>query len=192
MKAIEKCRAGVRFEKHHAMTLPLSFVIDMCSKKRTRSQSKDIDYYMSIWNRAGRGPAPISVGSFIRSAKEWAESNLEELEDILMNRSTASAVTWATRNGRLLNEKKFMELCRNTELGRKHWAKYCYTFMIIPENHAEIMLEATFGNSANSKEYVKKIQRAKRKCRSFIIQLMKSDGVSENDLIRTLLEKLET
>lgn len=186
-------KTDLKFERFHAETLPLHIVMDMCSPGRYMPAGSR--HY--LWLRTSEGGRKSNdhqaVDRFILSAKAWAKENGPELESILMGRSTSAPVVWASKNGRLAKEKEFMELCRQTEKGRKHWIQYCHKFTIIPENHGEILLEVAFGDqSRKGKEYLKKMQKTKRKCLSFVRMLMGSEGMNPGEPIQKLLERLES
>lgn len=188
-------KTNLKFERSHAETLPLHIVMGMCSPGRLSSGHR---HYLWAWmSRESReclvGDDYQAVNRFILSAKAWAKENGPELESILMARSTSAPVVWAAKNGRLVKEKEFMELCRQTEKGRKHWIQYCHKFTIIPDNHGEILLEVAFGDqSRKGKEYLKKMHKTKRKCLSFVRMLMGSEGMLPEEPIQKLLEKLDS
>jgi hypothetical protein len=176
---------NIKFERHFADTLPLHIVMDMCSPGRVSAACRQ---YLFLWSELN---SPKGIDHFVSSAKLWAKNNREELESVLMSRSTSAPVVWASKNGRLLKEREFMELCRQTPKGRKHWIQYCHQFTLVPENLTEITLEVAFGEqSRRGKEYIKKIQKTKQKCLAFIRTLMESEGIKSEDTIQRLIERL--
>jgi hypothetical protein len=185
-----------KFERSHAETLPLHIVMDMCSPGRHMPAGSRQYLWSLKFHETGEclvGDDYQAVNRFVLSAKAWAKENGPELESILMGRSTSAPVVWAAKNGRLAKEKEFMELCRQTEKGRKHWIQYCHKFTIIPENQGEILLEVAFGDhSSKGKEYLKKMQKTKSRCLSFVRMLMESEGIGPGEPIEKLLERLES
>lgn len=187
------------FGAEHAKTLPLELTLELCARGKT-TWTTGIKLRRFVFKETAGDPRDTELKrkNFTESAFQWAKTNRHELEAILIERSTRVAFKFSTEINKrmsLENERTFQEDCYRQKNTIQWWLKYCEHFKIIPENHAQIVIETAFGkqddkNQAASKRYISVLEDTKNKTLDFILEIMKSESLNEHNTIKELIEKL--
>ena len=123
---------------------------------------------------------------------DWATRNPKDLEILLAKRSPRVACNYAIRliQKRLCPEAEAILAEKKNSRKQKGYVRYCTNFQIIAQNIEQITLEACYGDSEVSKEYIKKIKEARTRCKELIDQIIKHDKISDEISVKELLEIL--
>jgi hypothetical protein len=153
-----------------------------------------------IWTGSGYSMGEDSKDSFKKAQqimREFCSLSDEEVEDMLVSRSVVEASRYSikVKNQRLLPgpEGKFLERCKGMKSRTSSLLSYCGHWDIMPENMTEITMIAGFegGNRGRMGEiFIKKLTANKRKCKELLAQIMKLEGIAENEPISTIMARL--
>lgn len=121
----------------------------------------------------------------------------QEVENLLVSRSTLDATRYSIGvKGERLHpevEKVLLERCKGKKSRINALLTYCGHWDIMPENMTEITMIAGFEGGRRGKigkDFIKKLTVNKRKCRELLAQIMKLEGIGEDEPIRRIMERL--
>lgn len=121
-----------------------------------------------------------------------------EIENLLVSRSVVEATKYSIKTkGQRLEpdvEKAFLERCKGKKSRLSSLMNYCGHWGIMPENMTEITLVAGFEGGRRGevgKGFIKKLTAEKKKCRDLIAQIMKLEGIGEDEPIKKIMESLK-
>jgi hypothetical protein len=120
-----------------------------------------------------------------------------EAETALVNRSVTEAAKFSikAKNQRLYPdvENLLMEKCKGKKSRLNALLTYCGHWGLVPDNMTEITIIAGFEGGRRGdlgKEFMRKLAANKKHCRELLEQIMKMDGISENEPITKIMERL--
>lgn len=129
--------------------------------------------------------------------REFCSEDDGELEILLVSKSTLDAANYSIRyKGERLQpdaENLFLERCKGKKSRFNALLTYCGKWDIMPENMTEVTMVAGFEGGRRGKigaDFIKKLSANKRKCRELLAQIMKLEGIGEDEPIRTIMERL--
>jgi hypothetical protein len=129
--------------------------------------------------------------------RKFCEMTDAEVEGLLVSRSTLDAAHYSIRYKRSrldpAVEREFMEKCKGKKSRMNALVTYCGKWEIMPENMTEITMIAGFEGGRRGRigsDFIKKLAENKRKCRDLLTQIMKLEGIDENEPITKILERL--
>lgn len=121
----------------------------------------------------------------------------DEVDMALVSKSVTEAAKFSVKvKGQRFSpevEKVFFERCKGKKRTLNALLTYCGKWGLMPENMTEITLVAGFEGGYRGelgKEFMKKLAENKRQCRDFLVQIMKMDGIGEDEPIAKLMERL--
>lgn len=163
----------------------------------TRNNLGSMGYLSDDKNeREAQLQAATKARDFMRDFCRMSES---DVESILVSKSTLDAANYSIKfkNERLASEaeKLFLERCKSKKSRLNALLMYCGKWDIMPENMTEITIIAGFEGGRRGekgKEFMKKLAVNKRKCKELLAQIMKLEGIAENEPISKIMERLET
>ena len=152
------------------------------------------------WDGSGYKMDVGSMDSFKKSQdlmREFCSLTDDEVEDILVARSVAEASRYSikVKQERLLPgpESRFLERCKGMKSRISSLMSYCGHWDIMPENMTEITMVAGFDGGRRGKmgeAFIKKLTANKRKCRDLLAQIMKFEGIGEDEPIKAIMARL--
>ena len=133
----------------------------------------------------------------VKFMREFCSMSDEEIETIIVSRSTLDAANYSTRvkKERLSPsvEKTFMERCKGKKSRMNALLSYCGHWGLVPENMTEITIVAGFEGGRRGRigaNFIKKLDENKKKCGELLAQIMKLEGISEEEPIKKIMERL--
>lgn len=121
----------------------------------------------------------------------------DEMERALVEKSVAEAAKYSikVKNKRFSPEveRLFLERCKGKKSRLTSLMSYCGKWGIIPENMTEITLVAGFEDGRRGdlgKEFIERLSEYKAKCKEMLAQIMKIEGIGEDESIATIMGKL--
>jgi hypothetical protein len=121
----------------------------------------------------------------------------EEVERILLSRSTLDLARYSikVKGERLVPsvEREFLEKCKGKKSRINALLSYCGHWEIMPENMTEITMVAGFEGGRRGRigsEFMKKLAENKRRCKDLLTQIMKLEGISEEEPISKIMARL--
>lgn len=187
----------------------------MRMRKRYGSSDRIGNYINNAWflepafkHLTGRRPSwgwskPIPEGDVEFAEKsreimrEFCSEDDGELESLLVSKSTLDAAKYSiSYKGQRLQpdaERIFLERCKGKKSRINALLTYCGKWDIMPDNMTEITLVAGFEGGRRGRigaDFIKKLSANKRKCRELLAQIMKLEGIGEDEPIRTIMERL--
>lgn len=129
--------------------------------------------------------------------REFCALTDSEIELALVSKSVTEASKFSVKvKGARFEpevEKVFFERCKGKKRTLNALLTYCGKWGLMPENMTEITLVAGFEGGYRGelgKEFMKKLAENKRRCRDFLAEIMKMNGISESDPISKIMEQL--
>lgn len=129
--------------------------------------------------------------------REFCRMSDQEVEGLLVARSTLDATKYSIsiKGGRLHPEveKVLLERCKGKKSRMSALLTYCGKWEIMPENMTEITMVAGFEGGRRGRigtEFMKKLAANKRKCKDLLAQIMKLEGIGEDEPIKRIMERL--
>jgi hypothetical protein len=129
--------------------------------------------------------------------REFCSMSDEEVENLLVSRSTLDATKYSVsvKGERLCPtvEATFLERCKGKKSRMNAMLSYCGKWDIMPENMTEITLVAGFDGGRRArigKDFLKKLESNKRRCKELLTQIMKLEGISEEEPISQIMARL--
>ena len=120
-----------------------------------------------------------------------------ELEELLVARSTLDAANYSIKiKGSRLEqgpERELLERCKGKKSRLNALLTYCGKWDIMPDNMTEITMVAGFEGGRRGRigsDFIKKLAENKRKCRALLSQIMKLEGIGEDEPIKRIMERL--
>lgn len=129
--------------------------------------------------------------------REFCSLSDLEVENILVNRSVSESARYSikVKHERLLPEAEatFLERCKGMKSRTSSLLSYCGQWEIMPENMTEITMVAGFDGGRRGKmgeDFMKKLAANKRRCRDLLAQIMRLEGIGEDEPIKTIMARL--
>lgn len=196
-------------------SLPSTLLYSM-ARYRWKYGRKDLETYIkNIWfvdpiykHKTGHRPR-WGYGSTIPDAdlevvkgcqalmREFCTLSDLEVETLLISKSTLDAAKYSVKHKgeRLVPEAeaKFLELCKGRKSRLNALLTYCGRWDMMPENMTEITLVAGFEGGRRGQigsDFMKKLSDNKRRCRELLAQIMKMEGIGEDEPIAKIMERL--
>lgn len=120
-----------------------------------------------------------------------------EVEELLVSRSTLDAANYSikVKKARLEQgpEREFLERCKGKKSRLNALLTYCGRWDIMPDNMTEITMIAGFEGGRRGRigtNFIKKLVENKRKCRDLLSQIMKLEGIGEDEPIKRIMGRL--
>lgn len=120
-----------------------------------------------------------------------------EVEKLLVSKSTLDAANYSIKikNRRLEPEaeRELLERCKGKKSRLNALLSYCGKWDIMPENMTEITMVAGFEGGRRGRigaDFMKKLAENKRKCKDLLAQIMNLEGISEDEPIKKIMERL--
>ena len=121
-----------------------------------------------------------------------------DVEMLLVSRSTLDAARYSIKvKGERLHpdvEAILMERCKGKKSRMNALLMYCGKWDIMPDNMTEITMVAGFEGGRRGRigaDFIKKLGENKRKCRDLLSQIMKLEGIGEEEPISKIMERLK-
>lgn len=121
----------------------------------------------------------------------------EGVERIILSRSTLDLSRYSTKvkGERLVPsvEREFLEKCKGKKSRINALLSYCGHWEIMPENMTEITMVAGFEGGRRGRigaDFMKKLADNKRRCKDLLAQIMKLEGIGEDEPIARIMERL--
>lgn len=183
-------------EKIRILDLPVDVIYTLISNLRVGQDHPVHSWSMNMAVRHVRRhlhTTDAESQTAINEFCDWAKRNPQELEILLAKRSPRVACNYAIRltQKRLCPEAEAILSEKKNSRKQKGYVRYCTNFQIIAKNIEQITLEACYGGSEISKEYIKKIQEAKVRCKELIGQIIQHEKISDDISVKELLEILQ-
>lgn len=148
--------------------------------------------------REGRSTAPNDlIESSVQFMLDFCAMSDLEVEKILVSRSSLDTVRYSlSMKGSRLHpeaERIFLERCKGKKSRMNALLTYCGKWEIMPENMTEITMVAGFEGGRRGRigtDFMKKLAENKRRCKELLEQIMKLDGISEDEPISKIMERL--
>ena len=153
------------------------------------------------WHPTDRCPVPEGDAPFAEKSeeimREFCMMGEEELEALLVSRSTLDAANYSIRlKGARLEpgpERELLERCKGKRSRLNALLTYCGRWDIMPDNMTEITMVAGFEGGRRGKigsDFIKKLSENKRRCKNLLSQIMKLEGIGEDEPIKKIMERL--
>lgn len=120
-----------------------------------------------------------------------------ELEVMLVSKSTLEAANYSIKvKGERLcpeAERLLLERCKGKKSRFAALLSYCGRWDIMPENMTEVTMVAGFEGGRRGRigvDFIKKLTENKRKCKELLAQIMKLEGIGEDEPIKRIMERL--
>ena len=120
-----------------------------------------------------------------------------EVEELLVSHSTLDAANYSVRvKGARLEpgpERELLERCKGKKSRLNALLTYCGKWDIMPENMTEITMVAGFEGGRRGRigvDFMKKLADNKRRCKDLLAQIMKLEGIGEDEPIKRIMERL--
>lgn len=130
--------------------------------------------------------------------KEFCAMSDLDVETHLVSRSTLDAARYSIKvKGERLHpdvEAILMERCKGKKSRMNALLMYCGKWDIMPDNMTEITMVAGFEGGRRGKigaDFIKKLGENKRKCRDLLSQIMKLEGIGDEEPISKIMERLK-
>lgn len=140
------------------------------------------------------GRVLASCGEVMR---EFCAKSESEVENLLVSRSTLDAANYSVRvkGARLEDaaEREFLERCKGKKSRFNALMTYCGKWDIMPENMTEVTMVAGFEGGRRGRigaDFMKKLSDNKRRCKDLLSQIMKLEGIGEDEPIKKIMERL--
>jgi hypothetical protein len=156
----------------------------------------------------GRRPRWGWKGDIPEADKDPAEKSREimreicsmpdrDLEVMLVSKSTLEAANYSIKvKGERLcpeAERLLLERCKGKKSRFAALLSYCGRWDIMPENMTEVTMVAGFEGGRRGRigvDFIKKLTENKRKCKELLAQIMKLEGIGEDEPIKRIMERL--
>lgn len=197
-------------------TLPAAALYSMAKSRRRYGHPDRIDSYIqSGWflepvfkHLTGRKPRWGWNSKMTEDEKPLAEKCIAimrefcamgdlEVEELLVSRSTLDAANYSIKiKGARLErgpERELLERCKGKKSRLNALLTYCGEWDIMPDNMTEITMVAGFEGGRRGSigsDFIKKLAENKRKCRDLLSQIMKLEGIGEDEPIWRIMERL--
>lgn len=129
--------------------------------------------------------------------REICSMSDRDLELMLVSKSTLAAANYSikVKTGRLCPdaERHFLERCKGKKSRFAALLSYCGKWEIMPDNMTEVTMVAGFEGGRRGKigvDFMKKLSANKRKCKDLLAQIMKLEGIGEDEPIKRIMERL--
>jgi hypothetical protein len=154
------------------------------------------------WNSTGWkntvSPEDIpAVEKSIAIMREFCSMTEAEVEQLLVSRSTLDAAKYSVgvKGSRLEPgpERELLERCKGKKSRLNALLTYCSKWDIMPDNMTEITMVAGFEGGRRGRigvNFIKKLADNKRKCKDLLSQIMKLEGIGEDEPIKKIMERL--
>lgn len=129
--------------------------------------------------------------------REFCAMGELEVESLLVSKSTLDAANYSIKvKGARLEpgpERELLERCKGAKSRLNALLTYCGRWDIMPDNMTEITMVAGFEGGRRGRigtDFIKKLVENKRKCKDLLSQIMKLEGIGEDEPIKRIMERL--
>jgi hypothetical protein len=149
------------------------------------------------WNKVISPEEAPAAEKSLRIMREFCGMMEAEVEQLLVSRSTLDAANYSVKiKGSRLEpgpERELLERCKGKKSRLNALLTYCGRWDIMPDNMTEITMVAGFEGGRRGRigvNFIKKLAENKRKCRDLLSQIMKMEGIGEDEPIKKIMERL--
>jgi hypothetical protein len=155
------------------------------------------------WNSTGWKDAAVVpedvpvVEKSMAIMREFCGMTEAEVEQLLVSRSTLDAAKYSVgvKGSRLEPgpERELLERCKGKKSRINALLTYCGKWDIMPDNMTEITMVAGFEGGRRGRigvNFIKKLAENKKKCKDLLSQIMKLEGIGEDEPIKKIMERL--
>jgi hypothetical protein len=149
------------------------------------------------WNKVVCPEEAPAAEKSILIMREFCSLSEAEVEQLLVSRSTLDAAKYSVsvKGSRLEPgpERELLERCKGKKSRLNALLTYCSKWDIMPDNMTEITMVAGFEGGRRGRigvNFIKKLAENKRKCKDLLSQIMKLEGIGEDEPIKKIMERL--